>query len=302
MGKDPFQKDHVPEIGIPVELEPDIQVVTAPNAGPMTFTGTSSYILGGTHVALIDPGPDSDEHFTNLCQAIEKRGVLEAVIVTHAHVDHAPLASRFASAFGVPVYGHAMPSVTPPIPGLSKLGGGEGIARGFHPSHEVTDGDRISGTGWEVEVIHTPGHLADHICLANGDRVFSGDHVMGWATTMISPPEGDLASFMASLDRMLSREDRVFFPGHGAPVARPADVMTYIRDHRRMREAQILEALREKDTVSGLTARLYADVPKNLHGAAARNVLAHLVALVSEGRANFDGETAETAWFYVNGA
>ena len=284
----PFDTAHDPQVGVAEVLAEDIRVVTAGNAAPMTFTGTRTYLVGRHDLAVIDPGPKDETHFKAVLQAIGGARV-SAVVVTHAHLDHSPLAGQLAEAVGAPVYGFGAWQAAELPDGLENLGGGEGIDRGFAPDVVVADGEVISGAGWALEAVHTPGHLGDHIALAHGDALFSGDHVMGWATTMISPPDGDLNAFMGSLDRLMGRSEAVYYPGHGAPVRDPHRLMAHIKAHRLGREAQILEALNvQGGTVAGLTGQIYAEVPKALHGAASRNVLAHLLALVERGEVGFE--------------
>ncbi len=270
------------------QLADGLQVVTAPNAGPMTFTGTRSYLLGDTEVALIDPGPDDPAHFAALGRALAGRR-LSHVIVTHSHLDHSPLAKRMSRAFDAPVYGfgesHAGRSEL--MNGLAAQGGldgGEGIDKAFKPDITVKDSDVITGQGWQLCAVHTPGHLSNHLCYAWHDYLFSGDHVMGWATTLVSPPDGDMAQFMASLRNLQNRPEKIYFPGHGAPIDNPQEMLTHQLDHRQKRENQILEAVFDGNhTIDSITAKIYADIDKRLLPAASRNVLAHIIGLVGQG-------------------
>ena len=281
MTKSPFSLDHSPPIGEIEVLAEDLQVITAPNAGPMTFTGTRSYLLGNSHVVLIDPGPDVESHKSAIMTALRGR-TLEAIVVTHSHVDHSPLASVVARETGVPVYGCSKPlaassEITVDIGGFS---GGEGVDRAFQADVDLIDNQVIEGTGWRLEAIHTPGHLNDHMCFSDGERLFSGDHVMGWATSMISPPEGNLTAFMASLERLLERPEQLYVPGHGAVVENGPAIARFILEHRRRREAQILAVLENgARSIEAITAEIYANVDKALHMAASRNVLSHLIDL-----------------------
>lgn len=299
MSTSPFSLDHAPLIGVPERLAEDLQVVTAPNASPMTFTGTRSYILGTTSVALIDPGPSDEDHRAALLNALDGRQV-EAIVVTHSHVDHSPLAREMAQECDAPVYGCA-PSlsrsaeITLDIGGFS---GGEGVDRAFEADFELEDGAWIKGAGWSLEAIHTPGHLSDHMCFSDGTRLFSGDHVMGWATSMISPPEGNLTAFMTSLERLLDRPEQMYLPGHGDVVANGPQIVRYLLEHRRSREAQVLNGLADgPNTVYGLTAQIYRDVDKALHKAASRNVLSHIIDLFSRGYVTCDGRFESDAVF-----
>jgi glyoxylase-like metal-dependent hydrolase (beta-lactamase superfamily II) len=299
----PFDLSHAPPVGVPETLARGLRVVTAPNAGPMTFTGTRSYILGEGEVAVIDPGPDDPRHLAALAAAVSGERVA-AVLVTHAHRDHSACARAFAERVRAPVLAHGDPAGAR-RPAMARLaaaggiGGGEGIDHGFRPDRELAEGEVLARPGWTLTALATPGHTADHLCFAwaEGNALFSGDHVMGWATTLISPPDGDLAAFRASLAWLQARDEAVFYPGHGAPVADPPAVMAHVLAHRAMREAEILAALaRGPATAADLVAAVYAGLDPALRGAAARNVLAHLVDLGERGLTTAEGPLATGAW------
>ena len=284
---DPFNRDHPPRVGQELVLEQGLSVVTAPNASPMTFTGTQTYLLGTDTLAVLDPGPDNPAHLDALLQVIAGRPVSH-IIVTHSHVDHCPLSRSLSEHTGAKIWGfgsahEARSPVMERLAQMGDLGGNEGIDQNFSADHKLADGDRIAGDGWTLEAIHTPGHLSNHLCFAwlETDAVFSGDHVMGWATTMVSPPDGDLTEFMKSLSRLQTRtSDRVYYPGHGAPVTDPAGMVAHQLAHRKMREAQIMETLGGGGADAfGLAKRIYSDVDQRLIPAAARNVFAHLIDL-----------------------
>lgn len=301
----PFQTDHHVVPGEVEQPEPGIRIVTAPNAGPMTFTGTRSYIVGRGEVAVIDPGPDDPAHLRAILAALEPGERVRHILVTHSHADHAPLARGLSRLTGAPVlaFGPHGAGMRPALAALARrggLGGGEGADRDFAPDIRLAHGQTVEGRGWALTALHTPGHLSNHLCfvLEDSGAVFTGDHVMGWATTLISPPDGDLTAFMDSLRLMQGRADRIYYPGHGAPVQDPAGLVAHILRHRAAREAQIRAALAEApDTPAGLVARIYADVDPALHRAAARNVLAHLLDLVERGLAEAEGEPGPEARF-----
>jgi glyoxylase-like metal-dependent hydrolase (beta-lactamase superfamily II) len=277
-----------PDYGAAEELEPGLRRVLAPNPSPMTHWGTNTYLLGTGPLVVVDPGPDDPAHFAALRTAIGAARV-EAVIVTHPHRDHSPLAPRLARACGAPVLGFGPPEagrrpVMADLAARGGLGGGEGVDAGFRPDAGIGEGDRIAAGGTVLEVLHTPGHFAGHLSLALGDAVLTGDHVMGWASTLVSPPDGDLASFRATSARLRAREDRVFYPGHGAPVTDPAARLDWLVAHRAGREAAILRALtRGPSSVEEIAQRVYTDLAAPMLPAACRNVLAHLIDLSEKG-------------------
>lgn len=297
----PFRTDHAPVPGAVERLAPGVRAVTAPNAGPMTFTGTRSYIVGEGEVALIDPGPEDPAHLAALMAAVAGETVSH-ILVTHSHADHSPLARAVAARTGAPVLGFGPhgAGMRAEMSALGGLGGGEGADRGFSPDRTLGHGESVAGPGWRLTALHTPGHLSNHLSFAleGAGAVFTGDHVMGWATTLVSPPEGNLTDFMASLRLMRGRADRVYYPGHGAPVEDPAGLVAHVLSHRQGREGQILAALEDGPAdAAALTARIYADVDARLHGAAARNVLAHLLDLSERGVVAPEGALSAEARF-----
>ena len=271
------------------DLAPELRLLRAPNASAMTFTGTNTYLLGRETVCVIDPGPDLDGHLQAILAATAGR--ISHVVVTHGHLDHSALAPRLARETGARTFGFGGPGAgrSAAMQALAEAGlagGGEGIDPGFVPDVRLSDGDRIEGAGWALDVLHTPGHLGNHICLDLGGTVFSGDTVMGWASTLISPPDGDLTDFMASLERLRRRAPRRLLPGHGAPVDDALARIDWMIAHRRAREASILEALAAGPATAGaLATRIYTDTPPALLPAAERNVLAHLIDLMGKSRA-----------------
>ncbi len=304
MTASPFELNHAPPIGTVERLAPGLRVVTAPNAGPMTFTGTRSYIVGEGEVAVIDPGPDDPRHLSALAAAVAGECVT-AVLVTHAHRDHSAGARAFAERLGAPILAHGDPAGarSPAMARLASgggIGGGEGIDAGFRPDQRLDDGALVTGLGWTMTALATPGHLGDHLSFvwAEGNALFSGDTVMGWATPLISPPDGDLGAFRASLARLQARGEATFYPGHGAPVRDPQGVIAHVLAHRAGREAAILDALaRGPATAAELVAAIYLGLDPGLRPAAARNVLAHLVDLDERGLAEAEGpRAAEAPW------
>lgn len=279
----------IPEYGVADELEDGVRRILAPNPSAMTFWGTNTYLVGGSDVAIIDPGPKDEGHFQAILDATDQGKSVSYIFVTHAHVDHSEGATALARTLQVPVvaYGPAEKGISPIMANLISNGmetGGEGVDREFVPDLILEDGATISGQDWSLSAIWTPGHLSNHICLSYEDVVFSGDHVMDWATSIVSPPDGDLGAFMSSCEKLLQRSDRIFYPGHGNPVADPAGRIKWLLAHRKSREAQILAALKSGDcTPVELTKQIYTDVAPALLGAAERNVFAHLIDLYERG-------------------
>lgn len=294
--------DFDPPVGVLDQIAPKLRRIVAPNPSPMTFRGTNTYVLGQGDVVVIDPGPASPAHLAALLRGLEGARVAQ-ILVTHAHLDHSPLAADLARATGAPVYGFGpaqsgRSDVMQRLVAQGMQSGGEGIDANFTPDHALADGETLRTAAGEVTALWTPGHLSNHMCFAWEGALFSGDHIMGWASTMISPPDGDLTQFMASAARLLARSERVYYPGHGAPVTQPQARVQALIDHRKTREATILHTLSQgPKTVASLTAEIYHDTPAALHGAAARNVFAHLIDLVVKGEIHAAPGLSETAKF-----
>lgn len=288
--------------GQPAGLASGLRRVLAPNPSAFTGPGTNSYILGEGRVALIDPGPDDPAHQAALLAALAPGEVVEAVIVTHAHHDHSALALPLARHLGAPVlaFGDALAGRNPALSGFADLGGGEGVDSHFRPDTLLADGDVYTGPDWSLRVVHTPGHLGNHICLQWGDTLFSGDMAMGWATSIVSPPDGDMGAYMASLGRLSALGPRVLWPGHGATVTAGAARLAELTTHRRERESQIRSALADGPaTASALAARIYQDLPVSLLPAAERNVLAHLLDLHGRSLILAQPEPARSALWHL---
>lgn len=306
MSDDPFIKDFDPEIGIATELHPGLRRLTAPNASPMTFRGTNTYLLGESEVAVIDPGPVDPAHLAAILRAVGPASKISHVFVTHSHVDHSPLADQLAKLADAPVLalgdswtGRSERMET--LAGSFNLGGGEGVDKDFAPDITLKDGQNVKGREWSLSAIATPGHFSNHLCFdwVEEQSIFSGDHVMSWATTLVSPPDGDLTAFMASLAKMAARkDDQRYFPGHGAELADPHSMLAHQKNHRLGRESQILSALEQGDfTPLELTHRIYTETPAALMPMAARNVFAHLIDLVERNLALSRGSLSPQASF-----
>lgn len=291
--------DFDPPIGKLETLAPGLQRIVAPNPSPMTYRGTNTYLLGGGSRAVIDPGPLSRPHL----EAILAAGPVSHILVTHAHLDHSPLARPLAEATGAPVFafGHAHAGRSAAMQALARqgpLGGGEGIDIAFQPDEVLADGDTLTGADWQLTALHTPGHLGNHLCFAWGETCFTGDLVMGWASSLVSPPDGDLTDFMTSCRRLAETDWHRFFPGHGAPVDAPRARLDWLISHRNAREDAILKALDDRPLTAAELARLiYTDTPQALLPAAERNVLAHLIDLTGRARIAPDGTLTATSRF-----
>jgi glyoxylase-like metal-dependent hydrolase (beta-lactamase superfamily II) len=286
----PFVKDFAFEYGASAQLSPLVRRVIANNPGPFTYTGSGTYIVGAQkRVAVIDPGPEDDSHFSALVRAVEGATVSH-ILVTHTHRDHCAGARRLADAVKIPILAssaHPVRDKTLDAPALD-----EGADYDFAPDQIIADGAVVTGDGWTIEAVSTPGHLSNHFCfgLIEEKALFTGDHVMGWATTVVAPPDGDMAAYLQSLDKLLARDDAVYYPTHGAPIANPKPFVRAIKTHRLMRDGQILQQLRSgKTRIREIVAAIYAGVDKRLHGAAALNVFAHLIRLVAAGAVETDG-------------
>jgi len=281
--------DEVSEIrpvpGLTQALATGLRVVLAPNPSAMTLHGTNSYILGEGEVAVIDPGPADPGHMRALLAALAPGERVGHILVTHAHLDHSPMARPLAEATGAPVlaFGPATAGRSEAmdrLAGTGRIQGGEGVDAGFYPDERLSDGDEVEGDGWRVRALHTPGHFGNHLSFVWNDAVFAGDTVMGWASSLVSPPDGDMGAYMASLDRLAGLGCRRLYSGHGDPVMNPSARIGELAAHRRAREAAILAALDggAADAVT-LARAIYTDTAAALLPAAARNVLAHLIDL-----------------------
>jgi len=293
----PFVKKFEFEYGVCAQLSPLIQRVIANNPGPFTYTGTGVYIIGAKNVAVIDPGPDTKAHRAALAKALDGRRVSH-VLVTHHHLDHSPMAAPLAAEHGCQVYGYGL-QIRPPEGGEVRMEAGDDLS--FKPDIEVRDGTVISGDGWTIEAIHTPGHTSNHMCYAllEENTLFSGDHIMGWSTSVVSPPDGHMGDYLESLVRIKNRSFSRIWPTHG-PVITEVDafVSAYI-EHRLDRERQILGALNKGlSQIMDIVENLYSDIDKRLYPAAAHSVLAHLIYLCETGRARADGPAGLRSDYY----
>lgn len=285
----PFKREFDFEYGRCDTLSPLVRRVIAPNPGPFTFTGTGVYIVGHGRVAVIDPGPVLPEHAAALDAALDGETVSH-VLVTHHHLDHSPLAPAIARKHGCEVYGRR-PIQIPPSGGEVRMEAGDDL--GFRPDVELSDGDVFTGPGWTLEALHTPGHTSNHVCYAlkEENTLFSGDHVMAWSTSVVSPPDGDMGDYIRELERIERLGFARLWPTHGPAVEDPGAFLAAYIEHRRARERQILAELdKGHGRIRDMVASMYADVDTRLHPAAAHSVLAHIIYLVEQGRVATSGE------------
>ena len=298
----PTENPHDPATwptGRSVQMEPLVLRVLAPNASPYTFTGTQTYLVGaGADVAVIDPGPADtgmaghadtrgDGHVAAILAGIGTARVA-AIVCTHTHRDHSPASRALQAATGAPIIGCAPLMLNDDGPRADTA-----FDPDYHPDRVLRDGERLAGDGWTIEAVATPGHTSNHLCYAliESGALFTGDHVMGWSTSVVSPPDGDMAAYMASLARLQTREDRVYYPAHGPQIDNTRQFVRGMIGHRRQRERQIATLLEAaSQTIPDLVGAMYKSIDPRLHGAAGRSVLAHLIDLERQGRVLAEGE------------
>jgi glyoxylase-like metal-dependent hydrolase (beta-lactamase superfamily II) len=289
-----FDTHFEPAYGEAVPVVSGVVRVTAPNPSPFTFHGTNSYVVGHDTLAVIDPGPDDDSHLQTLLRTIAGRPVSH-IFVSHTHRDHSPLAARLKAATGAAVLaeGPHRPARPLRIGETNPLDASADME--FRPDIALPDDSLIAGDGWSIRTVLTPGHAANHAAFAlEGTGIlFSADHVMAWATTIVAPPDGAMADYMASLEKLLERDDRLLLPGHGGPVTKPRTFMRGLKAHRKMRERAILERIVLGDrTIKAVVEAIYRGTDPRLHGAAGLSVLAHLEDLVARGLVTTEGGLA----------
>lgn len=286
-----FVQDFTANYGVPERVSPLITRVLCENPSPYTYTGTATYLVGNSsELAVIDPGPMDIKHGEAILKAAGGRPVSH-ILVTHTHIDHSPLSGWLAKKTGAPIYSFG-PHGVGRRAGLEGEEVEAGADRTFNPDHLIGDGDALKGPDWTIKAIHTPGHTSNHLCffLKEENTVFVGDHIMGWATTVISPPDGDMRAYLESLRKIVNLKPARLIPTHGPAVDNPGPYIRGIITHRRMREGQILKQLEKGSlTIEKMVEKMYTDIDKRLIPAAQRSVLGHLVALVDEGRVICDG-------------
>lgn len=292
-----------PTPGVVTKLGDGVRRILAPNPSPMTFRGTNTYLIGARDIAVIDPGPADQSHLSAILSALGPGQRISHIFVTHSHLDHSPLAPVLARETGAKIhaFGSSRAGRSAVMQSLAAAGltdAGEGVDPDFAPDVTLEDGAIITGPDWSLTALWTPGHLGNHLCFAMGDVIFSGDLVMGWASSLVAPPDGDLTDFMTSCRRLREMNARVLHAGHGAPITVPAARIDWLIAHRNEREAAILSTLGiAPATAETLTRQIYTDTPPALLPAAERNVLAHLIDLHGKNTVRPVGELTRDAVF-----
>lgn len=296
----PFVNELEFEYGEVTRLSPRIRRVIAKNPSPFTYFGTGTYIVGRGEVAVIDPGPDLESHVDALEAALEGE-LVSHIMVTHTHRDHSPAARTLQRRVGGTIYAFGPHGSGRPEAGVAVE---EGTDHDFVPDIPLKDGDTVTGSDWSLEAVHTPGHCSNHLCyrLHEERTLFCGDHVMGWSTTVVAPPDGDMRAYMCSLRRLLDSDDAIYWPTHGPAIYDPPSFVSACIEHREAREAQILDCIRTGNvTIPTMVEKIYASVDPGLHPAAARSVLSHLVHLIETDRVATVGNTSIDSTFAVKG-
>ena len=286
-----------------VELQDGLMRLIAPNPSPMTSTGTNTYILGRKELLIIDPGPNSEAHLRNIMEVIPNNTKVTHILITHSHLDHSGLAPKLSKILNAPTlaFGTALDGLSNDMKSICKMGLTSetfGIDTEFVPDHFLEDKEKISSLEWEVVAHHTPGHLSNHICYQYLDKLFTGDHIMEWSTSVISPPEGDVSQFINSCEKIYNLHCEKFYPGHGLPVENPGQRIAELIEHRKKREIEILNFLKNRDaTISQITRNIYLNIDQNLLSIASRNVKAHLVDLIIKKQVTVDDISSDTAMY-----
>lgn len=299
----PFNKDFPLKPGVVEEVVPGVRRVLCNNPSPFTFTGTVSYIVGRGKVAIIDPGPDDEAHAKALLDAVRGETVSH-ILVTHTHRDHSPNTGRIKAATGATVYAEGPHRASRPRHESEKFTTESGADRDFVPDVKIADGDVITGEGWALEAVATPGHTANHLAFAWPERKLSfvGDHVMGWSTSIVSPPDGSMVDYMASLETLAARDETLYFSGHGPEVPDAQRFVRFLIRHRKGREASILHRLAKGEAdIPTMVRAIYIGIDPRLMTAAGYSVLAHLEDLVARGVVATEGDPTIDARYRLVG-
>lgn len=288
-------QDFSPPYGEIEVISPLIRRITAPNPAPYTFKGTGTYIIGHGDVAVIDPGPNIPDHITAIMDGLSDETITH-ILVTHNHQDHSPGARPLADLCNAKIYAFDVGKQLYSAPNAE-----EGLDKDFFPDVIIKDGDEIHGKDWTLDVLHTPGHLSNHICfgLREEKALFTGDHVMGWSTTIISPPDGNMQDYLNSLQMMMERDDEIYYPTHGRPIEHPLNFIKHLLAHRLRRDKEIIRALDGHSlSIDDLLGVIYPGLDKKLHLAASRTLFAHLIRLVALDEVKSDSIPSEASRYY----
>ncbi|MCP5382454.1 MAG: MBL fold metallo-hydrolase [Kordiimonadaceae bacterium] len=283
-------QDFSPPYGVIENISPLIRRITANNPAPYTFKGTGTYIIGHKNVAVIDPGPDMPDHIKAIISSLKGERISH-ILVTHNHTDHSPGARPLAELCGAKIYGFDVAEQK-----YSKSKTAEGLDRNFKPDILIKNGDILKGNDWTLETIHTPGHLSNHLCFAllEEKALFSGDHVMGWSTTIISPPDGNMTDYLNSLEKLLGRDDKIYYPTHGLPIEDPKKFVKQVYAHRLRRDNEICRFLEQGEkSLDQIVNTIYPAIDKSLYLAASRTIFAHLIRLVELGTVSSNSPPTE---------
>jgi glyoxylase-like metal-dependent hydrolase (beta-lactamase superfamily II) len=284
----PYNRNFDVLYGVLEDVAPGIRRITANNPGPFTFRGTGTFILGYGDVAVIDPGPDQTEHVDAILKSLGKERISH-ILITHTHNDHSPAAKDLKTRTGARTYGFGPHGSGKLEDGIQVEAGGD---MDFVPDEVVRNGSIIEGADWSVSCLHTPGHTSNHLCFSWDSKkiLFPGDQVMGWSTSIISPPDGDMGDYMRSLENLLTRDDEVYYPAHGPEIRNPQEMVRAFIEHRKEREEKILDCLKNGiEMISDMVPVVYSDISKNLYDAAERSLFATVIYLVEQNRAVSDG-------------
>ncbi len=288
--------DFSPPYGEIEYISPNIRRITAPNPAPYTFKGTGTYIVGRGDVAIIDPAPDIRSHIDAIITSLSEEKITH-ILITHNHKDHSPGAKPLSERTGAKIYGFDVCEQQ-----YAEVEAEEGLDKEYKPDVTLNDGEIINGNGWVIEAIHTPGHLSNHLCFAfvEEQALFTGDHIMGWSTTIISPPDGNMTDYLDSLEKLRLRNDKIYYPTHGAPITNPKQFVTQLIGHRLRRDKEIIRAFSGGSrTIDQLIDVIYVGLDQKLRLAASRTIYAHLIRLVAMGEASCDEPITEQATYHL---
>ncbi len=285
-----------PPYGEIQQISAKVRRITAPNPAPYTFKGTGTYIVGENEVAVIDPGPNISSHIDAIMTSLKDERISH-ILITHNHKDHSPGAQPLAEKCGAKIYAYEVTGQQ-----YADIEAEEGLDKEFHPDVVLVDGDVINGTNWTIEAVHTPGHLSNHLCFSFKEEkaLFTGDHVMGWSTTIISPPDGNMTDYLNSLEKLRQRDEQIYYPTHGLPIENPKQFVTQLIGHRLRRDKEIIRAVSNgAQTIDEIMDVVYPGLDSKLSLAASRTIFAHLIRLVNLSDLRCDGHPTELSKYQL---